>query len=310
MSFDTPILFLVFNRPDVTKIVFEKIRKQKPKYLFIAADGPRILNNEDEENCLAVKEIFNEIDWDCELKTLYRIDNLGCKNAVSSAIDWFFDQVEEGIILEDDILPDDSFFPFCSKMLEHYRSDEKVMHISGFNVCGTWKEKKQSYHFSYFGGIWGWASWRRAWKHYDVNILDWNDKQLQNNILEKYFPKEMRVARKNLYDDLYNGKINTWDYQWTFARLIYNGMSVIPSKNLVINIGFNIDATHTSVMPEWILNHSFSMKMPMSIQRNVICDKKYDEIHLMKSSGIKNRNYLMLSVQKYFKNIYNEIRNS
>lgn len=287
-NFNTPILFLVFNRPDTTRKVFEVIRQVKPRYLYIAADGPRPGNQNDEENCKAVKQLFKNIDWDCELHTLYRDQNLGCRNAVSSAITWFFDNVEEGIVLEDDILPDLSFFPYCQQLLEYYRHDERVMHIAGFNVCGKWKEKKQSYHGSYFGGIWGWASWRRAWQRYDVDIKQWEDQQLQENVLKTYFPPELREQRKALYNDLYQGKINTWDYQWTLARLINGGLCVIPSVNLTENIGFGEGSTHTATAPDWAKQKSYKITLPLNTKTVLKQDKDYDKVHLNLSSDKQN----------------------
>ena len=152
---ETPLLFLVFNRPEVTRQVFSRIREAQPRRLFIAADGPRGGHLADEVQCKQVREIVLAVDWDCEVKTLFSEVNLGCGKAVSSALDWFFNIVEEGIILEDDTLPDESFFTFCQTLLSKYRHVPQVMQISGFNVCGTWKEPFQSYHFSHFGGIWG-----------------------------------------------------------------------------------------------------------------------------------------------------------
>ena len=167
---DTPLLFIIFNRPDVTLRVFNELKKQKPKYLFIAADGPRAGFEDDIDKCKRVREVvLNEIDWDCEVKTLFRDLNLGCGHAVSGAIDWFFENVEKGIILEDDCLPNKSFFYFCENLLESYKENDEVFAISGANFQDK-KIGKASYFFSKYLYVWGWATWRRAWENYDFDL--------------------------------------------------------------------------------------------------------------------------------------------
>ena len=161
--FETPILFITFNRPDTTKRVFEAIKKIKPKKLFISADGPRENKVGEKQKCLTVRSIFDNIDWDCEVKTLFQEKNLGCKIAATTAVTWFFQSVEEGIIIEDDCLPNKSFFLFCQKMLATYRKHEAIMHISGTNFQFGNKRGEASYYFSRCIHMWGWATWRRAW---------------------------------------------------------------------------------------------------------------------------------------------------
>ncbi len=286
-SLSTPVLFIIFNRLNTTRRVFDVIRKVKPSRLYIAADGPRKDQPNDESKVQAVRQyVLSHIDWECEVKTLWREGNLGCKCAVSKAVTWFFEQEEYGIILEDDVLPDSSFFGYCAQLLELYKNDKQVMHISGLNVCGKWKEKVQSYHGSYFGNVWGWASWRRAWKFYDVGISEWSDPKIRERVLQDYFPEEMRVQRKQLYDDLYNGLINTWDYQWTFCRLLQGGISLIPSVNLVENLGFDQDAVHTSDRPYWMPDRKFSIKLPL-IKGDCAIDREYDNIHNSYAFGKK-----------------------
>ena len=169
--FDVPILFLVFNRPETTHQVFEAIKKQRPKYLFVAADGARTDKEGEAAKCEEVRKLILEnINWACEVKTLFRNENLGCGLAVSQAITWFFEQVEEGIILEDDCLPSGSFFSFCSVLLERYRNDEKVFMIGGFSLLPENTKSKYDYFFNTFGGIWGWATWKRSWSLYEYKI--------------------------------------------------------------------------------------------------------------------------------------------
>lgn len=170
---NVPVLLLIFNRPDTTQRVFHEIRGASPLQLFISADGPRENKPGEFEKCQITRDIVRQVDWDCEVYTNFRDKNLGCKIAVSSAIDWFFENVEEGIILEDDCLPSFSFFRFCEELLEKYRDDERIMQIGGTNLLSEWQRSDDSYYFSKYGAIWGWATWRRAWQYYDVNMKLW-----------------------------------------------------------------------------------------------------------------------------------------
>ncbi|MDB5280353.1 MAG: nucleotide-diphospho-sugar transferase [Ferruginibacter sp.] len=274
--FETPILLLVFNRPQETSIVFEAIRKIKPAHLYIAADGPRKEKGGEKELCDAVQEIVHNIDWKCSVKTLIRDTNLGCRKAVSEAIAWFFTEVEQGIILEDDCLPDESFFYYCEELLEKYKDDERIISIGGTNLGYTFKEE-QSFGFSKFMNMWGWATWRRASILVDYKLETW-----KNTFLKKLFLQ--RKLQDNLFDVDYNwikywnnyftltaaGKIDTWDYQWIFTQLYYNKLSVFPAKNLVKNIGFSGSATHTfhpghPVSELQLSPISFPLKIPPAI---------------------------------------------
>ena len=260
--FDTPILYLIFNRPDLTEITFPSICNVKPKKLFIAADGPRTGNPDDELNCkIARQYVLSKIDWDCEVQTLFRDENLGCGKAVSSAISWFFSNVDEGIILEDDCLPDESFFKFCSILLDRYKNDEQIMHIGGNNFQFGIKRGDGDYYYSILGHIWGWATWRRAWKHYEFNLVSANPISEesfyrafnQNDLFINYY--------KGLFKDVANNKIDTWDYQWFYTILRIQGFAICPNINLVENIGFDKNATHTKKPFNWnLLNHSKSIK--------------------------------------------------
>ena len=247
MSFDTAILFLVFNRPDTTKKVFERIREIRPTKLFVAADGPRAGKEDEKEKCEEVRDtILKGVDWPCEVKTLFRDSNLGCGHAVSGAITWFFDNVEEGIILEDDTLPDPSFFNFCKILLEKYRSDDKIKMIGGNNFQhGKWRGDG-SYYFSAYSHIWGWAAWRRTWKEYDF-ALEKLDEIKVSNILDQYFSdKKIKKHWLEIFLQLRSGKFDTWDLQLLFCILEKKGKTIIPNVNLVTNIGFGMGATHTA----------------------------------------------------------------
>jgi hypothetical protein len=241
-----PVLFLVFNRPDTTARVFEAIRAARPQRLFIAADGPRADRPDEAERCRQVREIATVVDWPCEVQTLFRQQNLGCKRAVSSAIDWFFEQVEEGIILEDDCLPDPSFFPYCSELLARYRDDPRVMAISGDNFVSAHWRPAESYYFSLFPHIWGWASWRRAWACYDVNLTDW-PAQRDAGLLRRVFPSSpsSQAHWTDIFGETARGEVDTWDYQWVYAMWKHDALSCLPAVNLISNIGFGANATHT-----------------------------------------------------------------
>lgn len=246
--FDTPILFLIFNRPEITQRVFEEIRKQKPKFLFIAADGPRQDNKQDLEKCQVTRNlVVKGIDWDCEVKTLFRDKNLGCGIAVSEAITWFFNNVEQGIILEDDCMPHFSFFGYCETLLEKYKNNENVYGISGNNFQNGLLRGDASYFFSNYSHIWGWASWKRAWKYYDFNLenLEGFEKSKIINKIDK------RKTFKNYWILIFKKtaikEIDTWDYQWLFTIWYNRGIMIAPNVNLISNIGFGKQATHTTL---------------------------------------------------------------
>ncbi len=244
----TAVLFLVFNRPDTTKQVFESIRKAKPPRLYIAADGPRVNKPGELEKCEQVQQIAAQVDWVCEVKTLFRNKNLGCRVAVSSAIDWFFENEEEGIILEDDCLPDLSWFPFAEEMLDRYREDKRIMCITADHFHGDAHRPEHSYYFGIYNHCWGWASWKRAWSYYDHEMKYWPIVRDTPWLLEigngnRFFQDYW----KRIFDMAYEGiRVDTWDYRWTFSCWLQHGLTILPAKNLVKNIGMNSEATHTT----------------------------------------------------------------
>jgi hypothetical protein len=245
MPFNTPILFLIFNRPDTTRKVFDIIRKIRPRQLFVSADGPRQNKTGEEEKCAESRKIIEEIDWDCELKTNYSGKNLGCRLGVSAGINWFFSNVQEGIILEDDCLPDTSFFQFCSELLEYYRNNERIMHIGGANFQDGHVRGSGSYYFSTINHIWGWATWKRAWDKYDIAISSYPE-LLNRSVISSLFPNSrMMKFWKGRFELAYSNKIDTWDIQWQYAMSINKDLAIIPNRNLVSNIGFADEATHT-----------------------------------------------------------------
>lgn len=250
------VLFLVFNRPDTTKKVFDTIRQSKPSRLYIAADGPRPDVPGERAKTSAVRRIVSNIDWPCEVSTRFNDENLGCKRAVSSAIDWFFEHEEEGIILEDDILPDPSFFPYCDALLEKYRDDKSVATISGCNFIDNHIDLDTSYFFSRYCHIWGWATWRRSWNLYDVNMRNWPDWSHDGGLkkISDGSPNFVNYWRA-IFQNVYIGAVDTWDFQWIFRCWKHDSVTILPTRTLVENIGFGDGATHTTGdIPEYLKN--------------------------------------------------------
>ena len=236
----TPVLLLVHKRPAHTQGVLAILRQVRPKTLLVAADGP-----ETDAQCQAVRElVMAAVDWECRLETRFSALRQGCRQGVAGALDWAFSRHEECIILEDDCVPDTSFFPFCEALLARYRDVPDVMQICGSNLTGM-SRAGESYYFSRFGPVWGWATWRRAWNAYDVEMRAWPE--LRNSRrLRELCPEHFEASwRRKVFDKVASGRLDTWDYQWAFAKLLRGGLSIIPAGNLISNVGFGEDATHT-----------------------------------------------------------------
>jgi len=280
MGLKAPIAFLIFNRPDTTERVFREIAKARPSKLLVVADGPRPDKAGEAERCASARAVIERVDWDCEVLKNYSEDNLGCRKRVSSGLDWVFSTVEEAIVLEDDCLPSPSFFPFCEELLERYRHDGRVMQICGANFLKGWRRNEYSYYFSNYGPIWGWASWRRAWKFYDVEMKLWPELK-EKKVLEDFCVNSEEVeSRQGIYDKVFSGEIDTWDYQWGFAKLINSGLSITPNANLISNIGFGAGATHTASEDNpfaALAAHGldFPLKHPPAVVRDRASDMKY-----------------------------------
>ena len=274
----TPILFLISSRPDTTRRVFEAIRTARPRQLFIAADGPRPHKAGEVERCAECRRIVSEVDWPCEVHTLFRDVNLGCGPGVSSAITWFFEHVEEGIILEDDTLPGPGFFRFCSELLERYRHDTRVWAVSGSSLPSPLIEKSEySYFFSNWDYIWGWATWRRAWKYYDYAMTGYDRMRENGYFGGKYYSVE-RDFMRNSYDKTFyeNSSVTWWSYQWGYARKINSGLVAVPVKNFIVNIGLGAGATNTKDETKWNFlkfeNMDFPLKHPDFVMMNRAID--------------------------------------
>jgi hypothetical protein len=253
---ETPILLLAFNRPDVTRRVFDAIAAQRPRQIFMAVDGPRIGNPIDAQRCTQVQQIIHRVDWPCEVHTRFQDQNLGCKRAIESGITWFFEHVEAGIVLEDDCLPSDGFFGFCQDLLQRYEQDERVMCVSGNHFCPNFDDANPeqansekaaaSYYFTKYMHCWGWATWRRAWQNYCPDLTNCHGKS-DTDVIQHYptSAAETKYWRKR-FARVRSRRINTWDYGWQHAIWKQSGLIAAPAVNLVDNIGFGDDATHTA----------------------------------------------------------------
>jgi hypothetical protein len=289
---ETSVLFLVFNRPSTTKQVFEAIRRARPPRLYVAADGPRDGIDGDRAQLEEVRKIVTAVDWPCEVKTLFRDYNLGCKIAVSSAISWFFDNEDQGIILEDDCLPSQSFFWFCESLLDKYHADKRISMITGGNYSsGTHVE---DYLFSQYSIIWGWATWRDRWiGSYDVNMGDWPSYKKSKEMDTLIKSKRILKYWITIFERTYLGLINTWDYQWHYTNLRRRRLSIVPKINLISNIGVSIDATHevnkTEVHERKLHDfNSMHLKHPCKIEVNKSYDKTIDKLFFTKTLRERN----------------------
>ena len=273
----TPVAFIIFNRPDTTERVFAEIARVKPPKLLVVADGPRAGRSGETEKCIATRAIIDRVDWDCEVLTNLSAVNLGCKRRVSSGIDWVFEQVEEAIILEDDCLPDPTFFRFCEEMLERYRNDQRIGVISGDNFQFGRRRNDDSYYFSKYVHIWGWASWRDRWAgSYDVEMAKWP--RIREGAWLADILGDAREATywAKIFERVYGGEIDTWDYQWVFANWLEGRLTVLPAVNLISNIGFDANATHTTGGSDLANLETqslrFPLKHPVGVFRNMQAD--------------------------------------
>ncbi|GFO61607.1 hemolytic protein HlpA [Geomonas silvestris] len=283
---NTPLVFIIFNRPDTTKVVFEAIRQARPRQLLVVADGPRDHVPGEEERCLAARQVLEGVDWPCEVKTNFSPVNLGCKKRIISGLQWVFDEVEEAIVLEDDVVPDPSFFGYCEELLERYRDDHRVGMINGGNFLRSRFEAEGSYYFTRFGHVWGWASWRRVWRQYDGDLTSWPEKR-QTGWLSEHFGQE-RLAQvwSRIFDDVQQHRVNTWDYQMDYCLWAHGMLAVAPAVNLVSNIGFGADSTHTKEPSVW----SEMPRQPLSLPL-----KHPDRVELCEPADrIEYHNYLPL----------------
>jgi hypothetical protein len=306
----TPVLLLIFNRLETTKRVFTAIRAQQPRSLYIAADGPRPEKGEAERiACQTVREwVLAQIDWECDVHTLFRDVNLGCGRAVAEAITWFFGEVEEGIILEDDCLPNASFFRFCEEMLERYRDNALVMHITGDNYQEDMGNYPYSYYFSVYSHIWGWATWRRTWEQFDYGMEFWKtvrkDKRAVRRLMFGVYTRSSRRYRAAQFDKMvFTNSEDVWDYRYLFSLWKEGGLTIIPSVNLVQNIGAGEAATHLKNMSAIKGRPAGEMPFPLAHPPAVAVNKKLD-LH------VEKRDYQYRSLKKTVKRLVQRYKDS
>lgn len=286
MELTTPVAFIIFNRPDTTMQVFEKIREAKPKKLYIIADSAREGKEGEEEKVQETRRLVEEgVDWDCEVFKNYAPENMGCKNRVASGITWVLEHEDRTIILEDDVIPSMDFFRFQQEMLEYYKDNKKVMMVSGTNLIKKPVMENQ-YTFSCFSSIWGWGTWARAWKNYDVDIKAWPEVD-KSGRFKCVAPGMGYIFLKKNMDSVYEHKKDTWDIQWDFTRHNARGLGVVPKVNMINNIGFDReDATHTNSKSGEDFSYG-EMSFPLEFNVPVKRDAKYDMAYLEKYYGMK-----------------------
>lgn len=307
------ILFLIFNRPDTTARVFESIRQAQPARLYVGADGPRTEREGEAERCMEARRIATQVDWPCEVKTLFRDENLGCRRAVSGAITWFFEEEEEGIILEDDCLPDPSFFPYCSALLERYRDDERIMCVTGDNFQNDMNGWPHDYYYSIHNHCWGWASWRRAWKLYDAELNSFEEATAR--------PLLNRLSQVPGFADYWSviwgrvkrQEIDTWCYQWTWSCWANGGLTCTPRVNLVSNIGFGPAATHTTGENSALANLPTSaVEFPLVPPPQMTASTSFDDYVARTVFGIghkeKRRRGFLKRLEKGFRRLRDRLR--
>lgn len=308
LQLETPVAFIVFNRLEPVKEVFEVIRKVKPTRLYIISDAARDGKKGEKEKVLAVRDyIESHVDWDCDVHKNYAKNNMGCRDRIVSGINWCFETEEKLIILEDDCLPDMTFFGFAQQLLSAYEDDCRIMHIGGYNMMGEY-DSDEPYIFSQRPCAWGWATWRRAWEKYDVNMKSWpevRDKQLLKWRFANKFAYEDRVKE---WDDIYYGNIDAWGYAWDYALMINNALAIFPTRSLVQNIGFGLDATHTVSKENKIYGEKHDISLPLNIRKECIIDYKYDSYLMRYSGGQKVKKLITKMLPKSILNIYYKIK--
>ena len=250
MTVTEPILVIAFNRPDLLAQVLQRLREVSATRVFVAIDGPRATRDGEDRKVQECRDLVDTIDWPCEVQTLAQQANLGCGLGVSTAISWFFSQVDRGIILEDDIIPDPSFFGFCSGLLDRYQDDPRVFAITGCNFVPLEGQTnpEAAYRFSRVAHIWGWATWRRSWDTYRLDIAGWR-RDLPARKLWTSGGSTLSGALfwAMTFELMARRQVDTWDAQLVFAAMRQDQLIATCNTNLVENIGFGGDATHTLV---------------------------------------------------------------
>jgi hypothetical protein len=289
-TLSTSVAMGIFNRPEATARVFAEVRRARPPRLFVFADGPRPDRPSESALCAEAREVVEQVDWPCDVATEYAEQNLGTRARFSSGLDWVFESAEEAIVLEDDCLPHPTFFRFCEEILSRYRDDERVMHVSGDNFSmvnargirarvsrSVQGRLGPSYYFSGYPHVWGWGSWRRAWQRYEGAMDSWSDPNTRGNVIASFADPAERSFWEHTWDALAKGEDDSWAYQWVLACIANDGLSVMPRRNLVSNLGFGPGAVHTTntddLFAELPLEGArFPLRHPRSIVRDASAD--------------------------------------
>jgi hypothetical protein len=275
----TAVALILFRRPDRAARVFERIREARPEKLFLIADGPRPGNDEDARGCEAARAVVERVDWPCDVVRDFADENLGLKRRIPTGIDRVFEETTEAIILEDDCLPHPSFFPYCAELLERYREDERVVHISGSKLLRQ-PPAEASYHFSRYVHIWGWGTWRRAWRLFDVDLEDWHrlPRREREAVLRRMFELDDERRYWGWAWD-HSKEIGNWDHQWAYLCLRRGWLAISPNRNLISNVGFGEEATFATADPLGISERplegiSFPLEHPEEVRRDVAADEE------------------------------------
>jgi len=277
---NTPVLLIIFNRPYTTQLVFDEIKKAKPKKLYVAADGPRFGNKADETNCKLTRDIIQQVDWDCDLQTRFLDNNVGCGPGPSSAISWVFEQEDRAIILEDDCVPVQPFFSYCDQLLEKYKDDSRIWLVSGNNYSEEFQVNDYSYFFSLYGHSWGWATWKRCWNHFNLEIKNWPAFRENKRMFDVFPTKKEATFFHKIFDRIYNDKTtlsHIWDFQFGFSIRSNGGLCIVPRKNLVKNIGYL--GTHSEIKNDFHDRDTDDLFEIVKHPRFVLVSGDYDRHH-------------------------------
>ncbi|MDD3140283.1 MAG: hypothetical protein PHX08_15085 [Lachnospiraceae bacterium] len=283
----TPIAYIIFNRLDCVQESFQCIKKIRPPKLYLISDGPRKEKPGESEKVEAVRSyVESQIDWPCDVKRIFAEQNMGCKYRIYSGLNWVFEQEEQAIILEDDCVPLDCFFQYCQELLDLYRDNEQVMMISSFNILHTQKSK-ESYFFSKFPSVWGWATWKSAWNKIDLEMSGWEQAKREGTVRYAYDAVSY-LTYKKVADNASKGKLQSWAVPWGFTRFIYHGVGIVPGGNMIRNVGYGrADATNTSQETTDDFSYGKAVSFPLAYQEIIEPDTGYDKGYLKKYFGIK-----------------------
>lgn len=292
-----PIIFMLFRRPVETQKVFDRIRQARPRQLFVVGDGAR--NPEEAQLVQATRRIVEQVDWECDVRTSYATENMGLSERFRTGLSWAFSMVDQAVILEDDCVPDLTFFRFCQELLVRFRENERVMAIGGVNFHSHRYCPPTSYYFARYSRIWGWATWARAWQHYDPAMTAFS--QDPDGWTRAHFsnPREARYYR-DIWSRVLAGEINSWGYRWSYSLINRDGLSALPSHNLVTNIGWGELATHTSKISPLAYVPAQPMSFPMTHPTHIERDHRAEE-HMRRSQGVGLSRYERLVQRVYRK---------